>query len=248
MAVPGSLWRHCKISVLVMREPAAMHQALAYQRFSHGLLSTFLRLVPVLIAAFGASAAQAGPSPALACSPAFDSSQNLWAAADFDGDKTIDLARVNVRRAGNRVVASGVELFAFCENSVPSIFSSFPLAELVLSARDIDADHDQDLILRDPFGGKALGVWLNDGTGAFSETKPSAFPGAGDDPPTLGKRVSRFHQPAASSSSKTCASVTRSASRSRFAPSSPRGPIENPTCFTSGWQDSRQSRGPPLSC
>jgi hypothetical protein len=232
-----------------MREPAATRQVLPDQKLTHGLRRTFLRLAPVLIAAFGASAAQAGSGPALACPPAFDSSQSLWAAADFDGDKSVDLARVSVRRAGDSVLASGVDLFAFCKNSVPPIFGSFPQVGLVLSARDIDADHDQDLVLRDRFAGEALGVWLNDGMGGFSETEPADFPGAGDDPPSVEKRASPFHQPAVSSSSKTYASLTRNIGPARFATSSPRGAVENPTHLTSGWQDAHQSRGPPLiSC
>ncbi len=231
-----------------MREPTATHQALPDQMLTNGLLRTFLRLAPVLIAVFGASTAQAGSGPALACSPVSNSSQSLWAVADFDGDNAVDLARVKVGRAGNSVVASGVDLFAFCKDSVPPIFDSFPPIGLVLSARDIDADHDQDLVLREPFAGKALGIWLNDGRGEFSETELSRFPGAGDNLPVLAKPLSPFHQLAVSPSSKTYASLIQSGDPSPFAPGSPRGAVENPAYVTSSWQDPRQSRGPPLSC
>ncbi len=232
-----------------MHEPAAKRQVLPDQKLTLGLLRTFLRLAPVLVAAFGVSVAQAGSGPASACSPALDSSQSLWAAADFDGDKSVDLARVRVRRAGDSVLASGVDLFAFCTNSVPAIFGSFPQVGLVLSAQDIDADHDQDLVLRDEFAGEALGIWLNDGMGGFSETEPADFPGAGDDPPRVEKRATPFHQPAVSSSSKTYASVARNVGPSRFTPSSPHRAVGIPAHVTSAWQDARQSRGPPLlSC
>jgi hypothetical protein len=211
------------------------------------LLRTFVRLAPVLIAAFGTGVAHAASGrPTLACSPAFDSYQILWAAADFDGDKAVDLARVKLRRAGNSVVASGVDLFAFCKHSVPPIFGSVRQPGLVLTARDIDADHDQDLVLRDAFAGEALGVWLNDGMGGFSETEPADFPGAGDEPPSLEKRASSFHQSAASSFSKTCFSLTPSGGPARFAPGCPRGAFEIPAHITSGWRIARQSRAPPF--
>ena len=236
-------------SALVMRETAATRQALPVHKVTHGLLRTFLRLVPVLIAAFGAGAAQASSGSVLACS-LFDSSQSLWAAADFDGDKSVDLARVRVKHAGDSVLASGVDLFAFCKNSVPPIFGSFPQVGLVLSARDIDADHDQDLVLRDVFAGEALGVWLNDGTGRFSETEPADYPGAGDDPPGVRNRATPLHRPDVSSpSSKTYASLTPTVGPARFAPSSRRRAVEIRAHVTRGWQDVRQSRGPPLlSC
>jgi hypothetical protein len=218
-----------------MREPAATCRSIRDRKLSRGLLRISLRLASVLIAAFGARAARAGPGQALPCSPAFDSSQSLWAAADFDGDKSVDLVRIGVRRVGNSALASGVDIFAFCKNSVPPIFGSFPQAGLILSARDIDADRDQDLVLRDRFAGEALGVWLNDGMDGFSEAEPADFPGAGDDPPGIRKRASRLHQTAVSSSSRTYASLLWSVAV-QFTPRSACGFVENPTNVTSGWQ------------
>jgi hypothetical protein len=201
-------------------------------------------LAPVLMAVYGAGTAQAGSGPALPCSP-FGSSRSLWAAADFNGDHSVELVRVNVGRAGDRVLSSGVEFFAFCENSLPPLVDSFSQIGLVLSARDIDADRDQDLVLRDRFAGKAIVVWLNDGMGGFAEGEPADFSRAGEDLPGVERHASPFREPAASLSSKSCASMAGIGDPSRFSPRSPGRAIETPTHVTPGWRDARQSRGPP---
>lgn len=229
-----------------MREPAATHTAIYHQRLTHQLLRACVRLALVLIAALGASTAQARSSSAFACSPAVSSIQTLWAAGDFDGDKSLDVARVKVTGIGDRVIYSGIDLFTFCRNSAPpSFFDSFSQTGLVLVARDIDADDDQDLVLRKQFSSQALGVWLNDGKGGFSEVEPSGFPGAGKDPTRLGDQNCPFYRLVASFSGKTYASVAQNRNPSRSTLSSPRCSTEIARAVTPGWRDSRQSRAPP---
>lgn len=244
---PDRSSHHCRIGVLVMREPAATYQAIPRRRLTHDLRRVILRLAPALIAVFGASAAQAGSRPALACSPAFHSSQSLWAAADFDRDNAVDLARVEVRRdRRDSVLASGVDLFAFCKDSVPPIFRSLPQVGLVLSARDIDSDHDQDLVLREPLAGKVLAIWLNDGTGVFSKQELPDFPDSGDEPPSLHKHPLTVHLCALVSPSKSCASVRRYCGSTGFAPGSSRRPVPAPALVVSADRAAHQNRGPPF--
>ena len=229
-----------------MHKPAALHQVLRTAWRTRALLCVLVRLAPVLLAAFGASTAQAVFGPALACSPALDSSTSLWAVADFDGDNSIDLARVRVSQTGGGVAPTAVDVFAFCEKSAPPSLNWYPRIGLVLSARDIDADTDQDLVLRDPFAGVALGVWLNDGKGGFAQTEPSAFPGAGDDPFRVARSAPRAHRPATSLPSRSYEFVARSAGPAQLQPGIPRRSPENLTAVAAGWRDAGKSRAPPI--
>jgi hypothetical protein len=225
-----------------MRELGAKHQNSAHLRFARGVLRVLTCLAPVLIA----GAAQAKPDTAFPCSPAFDTSRSLWAAADFDGDKSIDLARVRVHGDRHTIVISGAGLFSLCPNSIPPAASFLPQLGLVLSAQDIDADDDQDLVLRNPLAGDALGVWLNDGTGKFSEAEPSNFPATDSDPLSLRKPSSRIGEAAVSSSSKTYPSVLRRALARPRARRKLRSVLQSSIRVASASRDPRQSRAPPL--
>lgn len=200
-------------------------------------------LVPIAITAFGATLTQAAAGPAPACSAAVDSSRQVWAVADFDGDNALDLARV---KAGP---ADGGFVVDVCKNWAPATFGSLQRTGLVLSARDIDADQDQDLVLWEQSAGKAVGVWINDGEGGFSEREPSDFAGAGDDARGVQKHDLRFHRLAANSPSKTCASVPPSGGPVWLAPASPRRSVQVLSRASSGWRELRQTRAPPFpSC
>ncbi|MCW5978194.1 MAG: hypothetical protein KIT09_08955 [Bryobacteraceae bacterium] len=153
------------------------------------------------VAALAATSAQAAGEPA--CRHGIEPPGTLWAAADFDGDDSVDLARVTFQRARDGIVASTVELFPHCRNSLPPIPGAFPYRLLVLSVRDLDADDDPDLVLREPFAGRALGIWLNDGSGGFVPAEPGDFPGAGGDAWTFEKRGARDRAPAPSSVPKS---------------------------------------------
>lgn len=125
-----------------------------------------------------ACSAQAGIATTLPCFPASSIPRANWAAADFDGDYALDLAHVDFEQAGDGVTAFEVGLFAFCADSAPLDLGLLSPEDFVLQAEDLDADQDQDLVLRDPFSGVALTVWLNNGKGQFSQTSPAKFPAA----------------------------------------------------------------------
>ena len=42
-------------------------------------------------------------------------------------------------------------------------------------ARDIDGDHDLDLIVTNSYSNRPIGVWINDGHGVFTQAEQSAY-------------------------------------------------------------------------
>lgn len=123
----------------------------------------------------------------------------LWAAADFDGNQTIDWARVEIE-SGHAAIA------ALCD-PVPFALA----AQLTLTVRDVDADSDPDLIVSSPFDSLPRKLWLNDGRGRFSPTDPDLYPGLTSNPPRLVRRMVRPSEPAVSFSPKSFASIVQTA-------------------------------------
>jgi len=111
---------------------------------------------------------------------------NAWTVADLDGDGRPDVvtARPEVRgdRFRHRVevqlssAAGRVVTFAV-DNMQPGIS---------VSARDVDGDHDIDLVLTTAVSHQSVGVWINDGAGSFARASvaessaPPAAMAAGD--------------------------------------------------------------------
>lgn len=97
------------------------------------------------------------------CAPVTPGIHVLWAAADVDGDRVPDLVGVSgaARGAGGalRVLSGGCAL-----GQAPLLGASS--SGETLSARDLDADHDLDLVHLDAFG-VPVRIWLNDGAGRF---------------------------------------------------------------------------------
>jgi hypothetical protein len=46
---------------------------------------------------------------------------------------------------------------------------------LHISARDVDGDHDLDLVITSTFGREPVGVWINDGHGRFTLGNADAY-------------------------------------------------------------------------
>lgn len=201
-----------------------------------------------LLPALGSGMARAGTGMEPGCSPMRAMPTSLWAAADFDGDQTVDLARVRVSHTGTGFTATGVHFVADCRTPGRFDFLASRHIGLVLSARDLDADQDQDLVLRDRFAGKALGVWLNDGKGGFVETEPSSLPGADSDGAGLHAPALDRHSVAAATFSRVHASVSRGPRLIRFAPRSVRRVARAAAFVHSGLRSAHANRGPPHSC
>jgi hypothetical protein len=93
---------------------------------------------------------------------------SAWALADFDGDSQIDLASASSGRHDERGYAHEVSIHL---SGFPS--SSFKFrnryANVQLVARDMDGDHDRDIVILDASSMEPVGIWLNDGSGHFEE-------------------------------------------------------------------------------
>jgi hypothetical protein len=100
-----------------------------------------------------------------------------WMIADLDGDHRPDLANsipagVNVQGFQYRVefqLSSGWASEAF------TVSTSNHLG-LNIIPRDVDGDHDLDLVITSGALRQPVGIWLNDGKGGFSQTDASLYP------------------------------------------------------------------------
>jgi len=100
--------------------------------------------------------------------PSHSARNRSWAVSDMNGDKIADLASAGPgRREGAEYTREISVNLADAEKAQFTVRS--PGASIQLSLRDIDGDHDRDLIIVEPWSRRAIGVWLNDGRGHFKE-------------------------------------------------------------------------------
>lgn len=91
-----------------------------------------------------------------------------WSLADLDGDRVADLADAGpgLREGDSYVHKVQVSLSRSGSASFDIHGGS---ASIRLSFRDIDGDHDRDLVVFEPSSASPVAVWLNDGAGHFTE-------------------------------------------------------------------------------
>ena len=101
----------------------------------------------------------------------------------MNGDKIADLASAGPGRREGAEYAREISVnLAGAESAQFTVRS--PGAAIQLSLRDIDGDHDRDLIIVEPWSRRAIGVWLNDGRGHFEEGNLAKYaPALGQPPP-----------------------------------------------------------------
>jgi FG-GAP-like repeat len=104
-----------------------------------------------------------------------------WAMADFDGDSLPDVAitKMEARGAGfvywlelDLSTNHGGESPA--QPGFPAIASS--KFGLHLTPRDVDGDHDLDIVVTMGIARQPVAVWINDGQGRFAEGDLAAYP------------------------------------------------------------------------
>jgi hypothetical protein len=101
-----------------------------------------------------------------------------WTTADFDGDNQLDVA--TTRSAGRGRYVLELELSTRRAGGGSGQFSFPPLPSsafgLHLTPRDVDGDHDLDIIITSGFARQPVAVWINDGRGGFDEGDLAAYP------------------------------------------------------------------------
>ena len=104
-----------------------------------------------------------------------------WAMADFDGDSRPDVAITKMEARGASFVYwleldlstnHGGESPA--QPGFPAIASS--KFGLHLTPRDVDGDHDLDIVVTMGIARLPVAVWINDGQGRFAEGDLAAYP------------------------------------------------------------------------
>jgi hypothetical protein len=86
--------------------------------------------------------------------------------ADFDGDSQIDVVTSRAERLQDHEYSHEVSLKLSGSPSTSFTFRDrYPNVQL--NSRDIDGDHDRDIIIRERDTSEPLAVWLNDGSGHF---------------------------------------------------------------------------------
>jgi FG-GAP-like repeat len=143
------------------------------------------RCVPLLMLALATCGASLGASGRVINAPPLPqrSLDNLgWAIADFDGDSQPDLAITKSEARGSGYVYwLELDLSARPDSKSPQTLPglpalSSPVFGLHLTPRDVDGDHDLDIVLTVGVARQPVAVWINDGQGGFEEGDPAAYP------------------------------------------------------------------------
>src|SRR5579872_5355845 len=104
-----------------------------------------------------------------------------WAMADFDGDSQPDVAITKMEARGSGLVylleldlRTSHTTGSTARPGLPAIASS--KFGLHLTPRDVDGDHDLDIVVTMGIGRQPVAVWINDGQGRFAEGDLAAYP------------------------------------------------------------------------
>ena len=118
-------------------------------------------LMFVIVAASGLLLASSGNCPG-------------WAIADFDGDNRPDVAIANPSRRNTHELE--VQLSTRSNNQIAA--PALPASSLGfhLSPRDVDGDHDLDIVVTAGILRQPVAIWINDGQGGFSEGDLLSYP------------------------------------------------------------------------
>jgi hypothetical protein len=106
----------------------------------------------------------------------------VWAVADFDGDSRPDVAITKTEAQGaGYVYWLEIELSTSRTGDSAQQHPGFPaiapsMFGLHLTPRDVDGDHDLDIVVTIGFARQPVAVWINDGQGGFEEGDLAAYP------------------------------------------------------------------------
>lgn len=100
-----------------------------------------------------------------------------FAIADFDGDSRPDVATVHVGQSSALATRYWVG-FQLSSGLQQTVGIAGPTGGLRLRSRDVNGDTYPDVIVTTLWTDQPVAVLLNDGRGNFTQSEPSAFPGA----------------------------------------------------------------------
>jgi hypothetical protein len=140
-----------------------------------GTLKLAARRLFLLLAAGSAfQAAAAGLGDTQVPIPSNAPSVSGWVLADLNGDQQIDLASASSGLSDDGGYAQEVRVTLGGSQETSFHFQSRG-ATVEISSRDVDGDHDGDLIVFEPLSNQPISVWLNDGAGTFHEAPLANF-------------------------------------------------------------------------
>jgi hypothetical protein len=100
-----------------------------------------------------------------------------FAITDFDGDNRPDLASVRLGQSGAHRARYLIDVH-LTSGFPQSIGITAPTGGVLLTSRDVNGDSYPDLVVTTFWANQTVAILLNDGRGNFSQSDPSAFPGA----------------------------------------------------------------------
>lgn len=139
---------------------------------AHAGIRQFMRQV-ILFCLAAASLIPAASAKTLQL-PAHTTRNRAWVLSDMNGDKIADMAAAGPGRIDDRGYSR--EVSVHIAGAGKSRFTvRTQSAGIQLSLRDIDGDHDRDLVILEPWSLEPIGIWLNDGEGNFEEGNVSLY-------------------------------------------------------------------------
>ena len=97
-----------------------------------------------------------------------------WVFGDFNGDQRPDVALSRAGRGDARGFRQQVRILFGVSGETSFEFHS-RTAHVQLGARDVDGDHDRDIVIEEPLTRVPIGIWINDGDGSFHEGDLASF-------------------------------------------------------------------------
>jgi len=119
----------------------------------------------------------AAATPHVYAAPSVQPTESVHAFTDLDGDLHPDAIRYSLRGLDGTGYLYTVQFEMSAKRRSPSIgVHSGDAWGLQIMARDVDGDHDLDLVVTTAAHGGAVDVWLNDGQGGFTSGGFHSFP------------------------------------------------------------------------
>jgi hypothetical protein len=146
---------------------------------SLGLAGTLLRALVVLSFFSGAACfADADSTPAQQSPGSSLAFNSTFAIADFDGDRTPDLATVELQTSTSTGTTQYSIRLRLATGATQLFGVTAPAGGLQIVAQDVNGDSALDVLVSSAWLHKQVAVLLNDGHGKFTLTDPGAFPAA----------------------------------------------------------------------